>query len=86
MNMVENLTFFVNNAQVSDIIMRSFVPQTNDGVIRSYRDASLYKERNPGGSPQLDVLLYADEADPSNAIGLLCDVLVSLFTFYTSNP
>lgn len=71
----KNLTFFVNNNQVSELILDSFREQSSgnlSGRIGSYLDGTNCKKiRNE--SPEgvyIDICLYADEAEPLNPLGL----------------
>lgn len=70
----KNLTFFVNNDQVSELMMDSFRRQSSGnwgGAIRSYLDGTNCKKvrRESPEGVYIDICLYADEAEPLNPLG-----------------
>lgn len=70
MDIVKNLTFYINNDQVSTEIMESFRRRSTPtpiGKFASYADGSAW-QRSPGVQ-QIDVALYVDDVDPLNALG-----------------
>lgn len=73
-DLTRNLTFFINNGQVSEILIDSFRLQQNrtESVgIRSYLDGTNCKKirQNSPDGVYIDVALYADEAEPLNPLG-----------------
>lgn len=68
-DITRNLTYYINNRQVSEEIMQSFERRSEPGVIGSYTDGSFFKASMQDDGPAIHVALYADEADPMNPLG-----------------